>query len=529
MNESGNFALIASQMDKMLEHPIEPQYVPYPLRVSGKVIKQISTGIYRSPGNSIKELISNSFDADATHVYVITRKPSFDSFRIYDDGDGISANEFTATMQRIGASVKIPEERTRKGRPIIGRIGIGLLAVGHISKRFTFVSGKEGDAKGFEAKVDMTPMFEVETEARPLEELTAGSIQLRMYSKPVEQHYTSIIVKDVSDSWKAQLQSDFEDSYFRKPDTMDYETFVKQVQKDQSRVSQLAGYDQFLWELGLLSPVRYLDDGPVKGVYDNTILELKKRMESYNLNLYVDNIEVRKPILFPLEEDELQLDGGYGVYPLRIEKKKENAEVKALGYVYHQAVRILPPELRGILPRIQNVGIGLPIENRFRILTENTVIAWQIAGELYVEEGLDAALNIDRSSFFEADPSFILLQEELEKTFKEGRIIKEIRERQEKRRKTRKIEDFTSTEDLLKELAFAAGIHDPVIKRESSFNPKVLELDPKSGIITVYNVAIRKAYEKMLLGVILCYQLSRYAKNPDAMFYQRLNELILKL
>src|SRR3989304_8006350 len=147
MNESGNFALIASQVDKMLEHPIEPHYVPYPLRVSGKVIKQISTGIYRSPGNSIKELVSNSFDADATHVYVITRKPSFDSFRIYDGGDGLSANEFTATMQRIGASVKIPGERTRKGRPIIGRIGIGLLAVGHISKRFTVVSGKEGDAK----------------------------------------------------------------------------------------------------------------------------------------------------------------------------------------------------------------------------------------------------------------------------------------------------------------------------------------------------------------------------------------------
>jgi len=137
---SSNFDVLTSQVDEMLQHPIEPKYVPYPLRVSGKVVKQISTGIYRSPGNVIKELVSNSFDADAKHVYVLTGKPSFDSFYMYDDGEGMSASEFTTTMQRIGASVKIPGEFTKKRRPIIGRIGIGLLAVGHVSKRFTFVS-----------------------------------------------------------------------------------------------------------------------------------------------------------------------------------------------------------------------------------------------------------------------------------------------------------------------------------------------------------------------------------------------------
>lgn len=529
MSSSDNLSVLTSQVESMLKHPIEPKYMPYPLRVSGKVVKQISTGIYRSPGNVVKELVSNAFDADAKNVYVLTGRPSFDSFRTYDSGNGMSADEFKATMQQIGASTKMPGECTAKGRPVIGRIGIGLLAVAHISKRFTFVSGKEDESTGFEAKVNMAPMFEVETEARPLEELTAGSIQLRMYSKPKEQHHTLIEVDKVDDVWRSQIRSNFIDSYFGNYGIKDYEAFVKRVQQDGARISRLAGYDQLLWELGLLSPVRYLDDGPIRGVRDETILGLKRRMDSYDLNLFVDGIEIRKPILFPLEEDELEFGSGYGVYPLKMEMKTDLDKVKAVGYIYHQIVRIIPPELRGILPRIRNVGVGLPSENRFRILTESPVITYQVAGELYVDEGLDTALNIDRSSFFEADASFILLREKLEATLKEREIIKAIRKRQDDRRKARKTADFASTSAVLKNLALKAGIDNPTIKREFRFDPRVLELDPKSGIITVYDVGIRRVYQKMMLGVILCYQLSKSAKDPDTAFYRLLHELVREL
>ena len=38
------------------------------INVSAKIIADISSGIYRTPANALKELISNSFDADATSV-----------------------------------------------------------------------------------------------------------------------------------------------------------------------------------------------------------------------------------------------------------------------------------------------------------------------------------------------------------------------------------------------------------------------------------------------------------------------------
>lgn len=128
--------LVRTQIESMLDNPIEPKYTPYPMKVSGKVVKQISTGIYRSPGNVLKELVSNSFDADASFAIINTYPPSFKSFSIYDDGEGMSATEFTLRMQRIGASEKRPGEITKSRRPVIGRIGIGLLAVGHVSQSF---------------------------------------------------------------------------------------------------------------------------------------------------------------------------------------------------------------------------------------------------------------------------------------------------------------------------------------------------------------------------------------------------------
>jgi NADPH-dependent 7-cyano-7-deazaguanine reductase QueF len=50
---------IANQVANMLKEPIEPKYVPYPLKVSGKVVKQIST-VFTGHRKFHKELVSNA-------------------------------------------------------------------------------------------------------------------------------------------------------------------------------------------------------------------------------------------------------------------------------------------------------------------------------------------------------------------------------------------------------------------------------------------------------------------------------------
>jgi len=73
-----------------------------PIKVSKKILADVSSGIYRTPANAVKEVVSNAFDAGAHRVYISTNGPYFDTFTCKDDGEGISAKEFMEIMLRIG-------------------------------------------------------------------------------------------------------------------------------------------------------------------------------------------------------------------------------------------------------------------------------------------------------------------------------------------------------------------------------------------------------------------------------------------
>ena len=53
--------------------PIEDE-----INAAARIIGDISTGIYRSPANALKELVSNSFDAGATEV-IVNRQRKWDT------------------------------------------------------------------------------------------------------------------------------------------------------------------------------------------------------------------------------------------------------------------------------------------------------------------------------------------------------------------------------------------------------------------------------------------------------------------
>jgi hypothetical protein len=520
-----NADTLEDQIKEMLKNPIEPKYRPYPIRVSGKVIQQISTGIYRSPGNVVKELVSNAFDADAKLAIVRTDVPNFGTFSMYDTGLGMTPEEFVVRMSNIGSSMKATSEKTPSGRPVIGKVGIGLLSAAHIARQFTVISGKEDESQGFEAKVDMSRFFGPEAESHPMEELNAGSVMVRVYAKSKEAHYTRIRAEQTSPTWKEQLGRDWDESYFNATEPTTFKTFVVRLQEDQARVKRLAGYDQLLWELGLLCPVPYLKDGPVVGSQLQNIIQLRDRIQGYNFKLVVDATTIKKPFLLPAASDSLSKQD-YRVYPIDIETEADGNKITATGYIYHQAVRINPPELRGILPRIRNVGIGLPSYNMFRVLTESPVISYQVFGELYVDRGLDNALNIDRSSFFEADPSFGLIVQTIEETLKRSEIIGDIRARQNERSAARKQGSAEFLVETLHEIAEEGGINKPKLKFRSEKSERPLMIDWKSGEIEVFTRGVKKKDRNLFFGLLLCYELARRSSNQDKLFYELVQSLL---
>jgi hypothetical protein len=76
-------------------------------------------------------------------------------------------------------------------------------------------------------------------------------------------------------------------------------------------------------------------------------------------------------------------------------------------------------ELRGVLTRIRNVAIGVydsTFLNYPKI--EGPRFNW-LSGEVYVNEGLEHALNIDRDSFNEMHPHYVALQQQIHKLLRD--------------------------------------------------------------------------------------------------------------
>src|SRR6185295_13159510 len=94
-----------------------------PIRVTSVILLHIGAGIYNSVAGALKELVSNSFDADAENVIISTNYPHFDEIKVSDNGIGMSSSRLRQAMQTIGSSLKgiSSENRVTKkfNRPVI--------------------------------------------------------------------------------------------------------------------------------------------------------------------------------------------------------------------------------------------------------------------------------------------------------------------------------------------------------------------------------------------------------------------------
>jgi len=311
----------------------------YPIEVSAKIIADISAGIYRTPANALKELVSNAFDADATNVILTSDYPKFTVFTCSDNGKGISAKELQEIMTRIGGSDKRANEKdtSEKGRPLIGKIGIGLLAIAQISRKFTLISSKKGEPFRFEAIVDLKPFFDIDVYKRNLIEIG----KYKMYEKIDEEQdvqYTRIILEEIDIGFRKRLleseniEIKIKDFKWKRGDPETFEEFVEWVKN--KRIRELSEYNRMIWELALICPVKYLDEGPIKGY--NIIPEIKQRLIDYNFTVIVDGIELRKPILFPTDDEIVKNPDDFRVYKLIYDDNIGENRLNFIGYIYHQ-------------------------------------------------------------------------------------------------------------------------------------------------------------------------------------------------
>jgi len=116
----------------------------FTFNISLAVLNSLGRNLYRNFITIVGEAISNSWDADADNVKIIINREKSEML-VIDDGDGMSASDFSGKFLRIGYSKRTNGSNSRKGRPYIGRKGIGKLALLSCANRVIIVTRKSGE------------------------------------------------------------------------------------------------------------------------------------------------------------------------------------------------------------------------------------------------------------------------------------------------------------------------------------------------------------------------------------------------
>ncbi|MCX5818571.1 MAG: ATP-binding protein [Deltaproteobacteria bacterium] len=520
----------------------------YKINVSAKVIYDISHGMYRSPANALKELISNAFDADSNNVVIRTNRPLYKTITYYDDGEGMSQDDFKWALSHIGGSRKREGDTklfTKNGRPIIGKIGIGMLAIAQICRSFTVISTKKGIKTKFEANVDLKEFEAPEVYKLILgdKDIPIGSYTLTEYKENADEHYTKFILQEIREDFKSDLEDEREqftdysrDSQgqiplFQSADSKDFRDFIDWLQTKDIR--KLKDYWRLLWELALYSPIEYFNDGPVK--YEQVLAEKKRELANYNFAVEVDGFNLRKPIVLPVDKDIITKDLDYGIYLIDSEKYGiDPNEIKFTGYIYNQRKQIKNTELQGILIRIKNIAIGKYDKSYLNCPISLGPVASFNSGEIYINHGLEAALNIDRNSFKESNRQYKTLQKYVYELM--SKIYTDTRRRSVDRnagRKENKLkEERKKIQSSLNLFSERYPIRFKTVEYKLSINPEApFKSDDKTiTIFTKHKIFETKGVDKIILEkMLILLEAYNYDKvQHDTKYYKTLIEYLKK-
>ncbi len=444
------------------------------ITVSKKTLLHISEGIYRSEGSALKELINNAFDANATKVIINTNYPLFDIISCRDNGFGMSKEEFLRIVQGgIGDSLKATNKEQKEGRPIIGRLGIGILAIAQICRSFTIISHHRESKTAFKGRMIFnTDVTEAAKKQFDLDEKSSYEVGTWQVGEDVSFDDSKagvfIFSDDLRQGFIRNLKSNSEP---KNNSPLNHENLMDVFYAQKVRtIRNLGHYYEFLWELSHLTPIPYslgsvVNDEVVnkieyiahkssKGLSFKTAREFveykNKELAGYDFSVIVDDIKLTRPIELPSplknNEGEFQECQMFYFEYENIVKKKPLA---FSGYIFAQEKALFPRDLTGVQVRIKNVGIGLYDNSLLKYdKIESPRDNW-VTGEIYVTKGLESALNIDRDSFNENDEHFYVLKtyfhDILSKT-----VFPTIRSRQSKRNKLKKERELLGKSEELR-------------------------------------------------------------------------------
>lgn len=209
-------------------------------------------------------------------------------------------------------------------------------------------------------------------------------------------------------------------------------------------------YLKMIWDIALSIPTKYAEKSIYKIPYEDQFypyeisnspkgqanaIDLKtgdtlanyygKEPSEDNFEVIIDNLQLSRPILFenlPVSDHIIKKPMVFvGSFEASFEGKPTTftaGPLKFHAYLFWNS-KICPAEHQGSLIRINNASGTLFDENFMRYQVQEITRKRQVTCEIFVEEGLDSALNIDRESYNFSHPHIVILTKWLHNAFRQ--------------------------------------------------------------------------------------------------------------
>lgn len=405
------------------------------ITVASRIIDYLSSGLYATPAACLKELVNNSYDADAKNVRIFV-KPDANRIIIEDDGEGMSLVEFRRHFAKVAESHKRSQgDVTKLGRPKIGKIGIGFIAANEICDVMEIRSTKSGSRELLVVEIDFGKM-RLDPADRVRDESSYAKADYRgvLESAPVADHYTHIFLKEVKGEARRIFSGTARQSGSETRRSL-YGLKAESVRKELSDTTlaswgEFDAYSETMLRVALNVPVRYFEDFIKSRKQLASVNEFVDRVSQLQFDVHYDGTDLRKPVVFNAPPS--------ASFVHRFELNGES--VSGSGYFYAQTGILKPQNLNGLLIRIRSAAVGDYDPSFLDYPSERgTLFQKWISGEIWASDELEEALNIDRITLRQTHPAVTELREMVHQELTDviARARKELHGRSSQAKRTR--------------------------------------------------------------------------------------------
>jgi hypothetical protein len=501
------------------------------IRVADITLAQLSRGLYKSTASVFKELVSNAHDADATEVNINTNYPQFDFISCVDNGTSMTLEEFLRyfSAEGIGSCIKRKHNKDVTDiykRPIIGKLGIGMLAIAQLCDSFQieshYVDEKTDKGRAYWAEIVLEDIFPfsdkeeiIRNDNEKEKKIPIGTWEYKEIEYNETKKGFRLYSSDVRKTFRDEMKASLDSSQNKKMSFNLSDLHTEFYEKSNKSIRDCKAYLETIWELGILCPLPYHGDitkCPIdlstftsqetkSDEYKKAVPVIRRKQQAFlegQFRVVFDGIELKRYIKLPTEDNVISK-----LYHIEYNDKVYGSKLKFSGYLFAQvASAIRPLELNGIQIRLKGVGIGGYDSTFLKYYKQiETIRNRWVSGEIFVDEGLEIALNIDRDSFNEHDEHFkkiqSLLHDKLDKVFNEiSNISRESHstERSERDKKVKKELQHAVDEESkgkLKLVLQEVGKNDPIVKVDHQLRQIILNTSSRPAKNKKTNVIIQ--------------------------------------